>query len=344
MNKKNVTSSKNGTSTLVRARFGPGMLLEHEDLEQLNTYTRDLSRLLFRSFFGCGVVCGLVVSFNEKDNCGKPGITVSAGLALDGSGDPLHVPKAVSLPIEDDCNPIPPTELWVILCGTTKHCAPRTSMCASDEENAPAVCTREQEMFEIRVVSVPPDCACDCDPSHYPVPTGENAGYCWCAEPIPDCYRDHYDGNCGCNSGSSDCGCDCVLLAYLKQEETESGTTWKIDHRVRRFIRPVLMRDPQVTKEAEQLNFRAMQRTNMEIRMEQSLKDSEVEIQQLHGQVSDSVMQAQSLSLELENAKQLIAELQSQNADLELIRLQSAKTPETKSQREGLKKGSKKPE
>jgi hypothetical protein len=50
-----------GTSTLTRATFSPGMLLQHADLEQLNSYTRDLSRLLFKSLFGCGVICGLKV-------------------------------------------------------------------------------------------------------------------------------------------------------------------------------------------------------------------------------------------------------------------------------------------
>src|SRR5437588_12439129 len=86
-----------GLSTLVRAVFGPGMLLQHEDLEQLNIYTRDLSRLLFRSFFGCGVVCGLVVSVDGE--CGKVFVTVRSGLALDCSGDPIYVPKDERFPI-----------------------------------------------------------------------------------------------------------------------------------------------------------------------------------------------------------------------------------------------------
>ena len=51
MNKLTV-EPKGGISTLVRTKFGPGMLLQHEDLEQLNSYTRDLSRLMFRSFLG----------------------------------------------------------------------------------------------------------------------------------------------------------------------------------------------------------------------------------------------------------------------------------------------------
>src|SRR5829696_9134724 len=114
-------ASKKDYSTLVRAKFGPGMLLQHDDLEQLNSYTRDLSRLMFRSFFGCGVVCGLVVAPADKDKCGKLGITVSAGLALNCSGDPVYVPKDVSLAIDENCDSDLPSELWVVLCGTTKH-------------------------------------------------------------------------------------------------------------------------------------------------------------------------------------------------------------------------------
>src|SRR5687767_6061600 len=79
-----------GLSTLVRPRFGPGMLLQHEDLEQLTTYMRDLSRLLFQSFFGCGVVCGLVVKGETK--CERVQVTVSPGVALACSGDPVQVP------------------------------------------------------------------------------------------------------------------------------------------------------------------------------------------------------------------------------------------------------------
>ena len=51
-------SSIKGTSTLVRPKFGPGMLLQADDLDSLTTYTRELNRLMFRSLFGCGVVCG----------------------------------------------------------------------------------------------------------------------------------------------------------------------------------------------------------------------------------------------------------------------------------------------
>ena len=65
----NVCGTGKGLSTLVRPKFGPGMLLQHDDLEQLSAYTREINRLMFRSLFGCGVVCGLVVVPDE--NCGK---------------------------------------------------------------------------------------------------------------------------------------------------------------------------------------------------------------------------------------------------------------------------------
>lgn len=229
----NVTNSVSKPSTLVRARFGPGMLLQHEDLEQLSAYTRDLSRLLFRSFFGCGVVCGLEVK--PEDVCNKPGVTISAGLALDCNGDPIYLPKDQSLEIDGGCMEDIGKELWVILCRTTKCCSPRPSVCPSDDDEAPPVCTRERDFFEIRIVKdPPPKCICSCKPH-------EDSTNDWqCADPQNPCYEKHYAGECGCDLGAEcDCCCDCVVLAYL-----ENNNGWEVDYSYRRFIRPVLMRDP----------------------------------------------------------------------------------------------------
>jgi hypothetical protein len=41
-----------GCSTLVRPKFAAGMLLQHEDLELMTAYTRELHRLVWRSVFG----------------------------------------------------------------------------------------------------------------------------------------------------------------------------------------------------------------------------------------------------------------------------------------------------
>lgn len=250
MNNTNVTlASKTGTSTLVRAKFGPGMLLQHEDLEQLNAYTRDLSRLMFQSLFGCGVICGLVVG--TKEDCGKVNVTVGAGVALACSGDPVYVPKDESFPIDENCDPDIPSPLWVVLCSTVKCCAPRTAICSPDDDDAHAECTRERDGYEIRVTREPPPCVCGCPKSDDPNYRPPDETPCQCVDPQLKCYQDHYAGKCGCNCDEcSDCDCKCILLAKLNKDKVTGN--WEVDHRVRRFIRPVLMRDPQVEIEEEQ--------------------------------------------------------------------------------------------
>lgn len=266
-----------GHSTLVRPRFSPGLLLRDDDLRQGVEYTRDLSRLLFRSLFGCGVVCGLVVE--PRVECGKLIVTVNSGVGLTCLGDPVEVPRPVSVTIDPTCGKAVPDPLWVILCRTEKCCAPRSAVCSCEDDEASTACTREHEGFEIHVVGERMDCACGC-----PEPeltrssaqakkktaskrstarsgtitesssiTGDSTRStdtetCWCADPCSPCYHDHYMGECGCEC----CDCECVVLARLDgvpDAKTGQIAEWKPDHSVRRFVRPVLMRDPQVWKE-----------------------------------------------------------------------------------------------
>ena len=240
-----------GTSTLVRAKFGPGMLLQHDDLEQLTTYTRELNRLMFRSLFGCGVVCGLVVSVEE--NCKKLNVKVQSGLALDCNGNPIYVPKEQPLSVDEQCFPDLTGPLWVVLCGTEKCCAPRTAMCASDEDETPSVCTRERDGFEIRIVRTRPPCTCSCpepDPDRKDRTQDLIEDKCKCVNPEHKCCADHYAGTCGCDCDDCEkCDCDCVLLARLEISVDPKYPGWQANHRVRRFVRPVLMRDPQVERE-----------------------------------------------------------------------------------------------
>lgn len=260
MNKSNTTlASKKGMSTLARAKFAPGMLLQHEDLEQLNYYTRDLSRIMFRSLFGCGVICGLVVKTDP--DCGVK-ITIGAGVALSCSGDPIEVPNDVTVQLNPDCEPNMDGPLWVVLCGTVKCCAPRTSMCETDDDETKSECTREREGYEIQIVSERPACICGCPEPNTVIGNDDPAGAaaagattdgpvdtdCKCANPAAPCYVDHYAGLCGCHCNNcSDCDCKCILLARL-DPEGDTGR-WLTDHSVRRSIRPVLMRDHQVELE-----------------------------------------------------------------------------------------------
>jgi hypothetical protein len=271
-----------GNSSLVRPRFSPGLLLRDDDLKQGVDYTRDLSRLLFRSLIGCGVICGLKVSTDFK--CDKLVVTVAEGVALDCHGDPIHVPQPQPIPIDPSCGEPISSPLWVVIRRIEKCCAPRSAVCSCDDEETPAVCTREREGYEIRVVTQPPECACLCVEAAPPVPapapapvgalalastnptkakqrqaksaavavaeTGEaTPDECWCVDPTLPCYQDHYLGVCGCDC--ADCDCEWVVLAKLNDVSTEKEVIWNAEHKVRRFVRPVLMRDPEAWKEAQ---------------------------------------------------------------------------------------------
>lgn len=292
--KANIVESMKGNSTLVRPRFSPGLLLRDDDLRVGVDYTRDLSRMLFRSLFGCGVVCGLVV--DQKVSCGKLIITVASGVALNCDGDPIHVPQTVTIPIDPSCSDVQiPSKIWITLRLTEKACAPRSAACSCEDDDVTTVCTREQAGFEIRIHGVDPaDCACGCAEQPlqpvasevaYAVPApaaaengnsskkkstatntttanvvadaangGSSSGrgeQSWSVDPCCPCYADHYAGKCDC------CGCDnsAVVLAVLSRidgGDPKDIGQWAVNHSVRRFVRPMLIRDPQVWLEQHQ--------------------------------------------------------------------------------------------
>src|ERR1700754_1738163 len=111
----NATKIFTGNATLVRPRFSPGLLLRDDDLTQGVAYTRDLSRLLFRSLFGCGVICGLKVG-QPTVKCGKLEIAVEAGVALNCCGDPIEVPDGQPpISVDPTCGAPLPGMLWVTI-------------------------------------------------------------------------------------------------------------------------------------------------------------------------------------------------------------------------------------
>src|SRR5438477_12454528 len=95
--------SQDDLSSLQRPRFSPGLLLEDEDLNAGVNYTRDLTRLLFKSLFGCGVICGLQVKARPTCKGSRLEITVPKGLAFDCLGNPLEVPVSQTFEYNPDC-------------------------------------------------------------------------------------------------------------------------------------------------------------------------------------------------------------------------------------------------
>jgi hypothetical protein len=79
-----------------RPRFFAGQLLTEDDLDLLSSYVVEKNRLHNRSFYGEGVVCGLLVTCNP---CGGGKVSVQPGYALDCCGNDIVVPCAQTLDV-----------------------------------------------------------------------------------------------------------------------------------------------------------------------------------------------------------------------------------------------------
>lgn len=253
------------TGEIERPLYAPGLILQDSDLTAAVDYTRDLNRLLFRTLFGCGVVCGLTVSVRE--HCGLI-VTVAPGLALDGCGDPLQLPGPAMVKLEerDGVLVTPDTqgspkqqEFWVVACAKERRCAPRSLVC-DDSLDDIREATRARAATEISIVFAAPECACAYDGTPQGTDdtsgndvsrtnaAGAPAGVVDTQPGTAQSKRESYvarqdDANCpaDCGCGSAcDCGC-CVLLAKAHW----SDGTWVVQHAgVRRFVRPQLIADP----------------------------------------------------------------------------------------------------
>lgn len=238
MNQKSVFGAKKTPSSLVRPQYSPGLLLNDDDLTLAVDYTRSLNRLLFRSLLGSGVVCGFVVK--QATTCGKLQVTVDAGMALDCHGDPLHLASPSTITIDPTCGVELPPTLWVLARRYDKQCAPRGSVCSPDDDDAASAYTRLHDGVEISVMGVLPDGACGCTTAAATAAATEAASLP--SKETDPCYHDHYAGICNVCC-SDDCSCEWLVLARLSNG-ADAG--WKVDHAVRRFIRPALIVDPQV--------------------------------------------------------------------------------------------------
>jgi hypothetical protein len=272
MNTKPIDSVK-GNSSLIRPIFSPGLLLQDSDLTDTVEYMRNMTRLLFRSLFGCGVVCGLKVA--AKEECGKLRIGVAKGVALDCEGNPIEIPSEKAIDVDLTCTITPPKQLWIAVRRLEQACAVREVMCAPEDDETTTTATRSRDGYEIKLFSEQPKCVCGCITTEPPKSgatskccqddtanqgttsqTGnsitspatnqdkENKADLGChgcgGEEIDPCYKAHYEGECECCNGYW------VLVAKVEKKLIKTGEpeTWLADHSVRRFVRPCLVKDP----------------------------------------------------------------------------------------------------
>lgn len=249
-----------GDASLVRPKFSSGLLLQDDDLTHSIDYLRNMTRLLFKSMLGCGVLCGLKVT--ARIVCTDHlQIEVEKGVALDCQGDLIELLNQEFIEYAPSCvNGKPgelPDEVWVVICHKERDCSPRDVLCSSEDGDVAPVYTRTREGYQLKVISGQEKSSgcCECKSTEEnklakatrEAEAAKTQGRCCDYIAIPadplddnDCYAKHYNGDCAC-----DCGCDCITLARidLTNEPDKSGE-FAVDHSVRRFIRPVLMKDP----------------------------------------------------------------------------------------------------
>lgn len=259
-----VLSSAKNTSDIRFPLFSPGQMLQHDDLTALADYTRMLMQLMLKSFFGCGVICGLCVK--AVFHCNKLVVTVEPGVAVDCCGNLVHVTKPVTITIDPDCDLASLQDLkalWVVLREFEKGCAPRPASCPADDEEVKNVCTREACWYEVQVRTTLPDCVCGCierNGTDKPAEGSEASARRARVEgelldAYGDCYAKHEEGVCECEctcAGPCDHDCHCggewIVLARLpvpdaKTFDVGEDIEVEVDHSVRRYVRAQLARD-----------------------------------------------------------------------------------------------------
>ena len=224
---KELTSySKKVRTSISSPVFNDGMVVTAGDLNSAMQYPVALFQTLLRSYFGCGVVCGLKVERYPAKGNGDPGdekwwLTLHPGTALDQNGHPLTICECQKISLKPDpcsCEELPET-----VCIAIRRCVvpeqPRDDSDPCEKPDGSAAAHRRmREYVEIKVFD-PTDCdlphLCKKDPN-------DND------ESVCDCLKD-----CGSHCA---CGESWVVLACVKLDPCD-GITDLEDRR--RWVKPI---------------------------------------------------------------------------------------------------------
>ena len=93
-------------------KFKDGMIVTANDLEAAMRYPVSMFQTVMRSYFGCGVICGLELKLASRaQNHPTFVVCVDRGVALDCYGFPLELCAPVKIDLTPDpCNCDPPPE------------------------------------------------------------------------------------------------------------------------------------------------------------------------------------------------------------------------------------------
>jgi len=211
-----------------RLRYFHGMLLDDKDFQAEQQYHSGKRRLLNRMLHGSGVVCGLDLKGKQDGRW----IEISAGLALDCSGNEIYVPKkqridlASLLPPKDrpksaDCIEVEDDDdtktYYIGIRYEEKPTNPVSVYLPSGScEEKTCENSRYKEGFCIEVV--------DCCPEKYS--PGLFANFCGCEDGDQPDDADHLCGECGdkpdpAQEGAVEEWCKCIRLEEFCESSPE---------------------------------------------------------------------------------------------------------------------------
>jgi hypothetical protein len=134
-------------TTIESVKFRDGMVVTADDLDAAMRYPASLLRTVLRSYFGCGVVCGL--DLRVKQAPGKEPnwvVCVERGVAIDCEGYPVELCAPVELDLSPDacdCDP-PPEEVCIAVRRITSDEAPQDA-CSCDVDGPQFDCRRTRD-------------------------------------------------------------------------------------------------------------------------------------------------------------------------------------------------------
>lgn len=225
---------KTKATSIEGVNFKDGMIVTANDLETAMHYPVLMFQTLVRSYFGCGVVCGIEMTPDPTAGDSTFVLCVGRGVAIDCQGFPIELCGTTKLDLTPDpcsCEP-PPTELCIAIRRTTSDEAP-ADPCRCDTDDPRFQCTRVRDHVILRAF-LPEDlkelagCLCaktdDTDPSAR-LEANEteegSASLCDCLKACPSC-------DC--------CGDSWILLGCVTLDEEGID---EIDLAKRKYVKPV---------------------------------------------------------------------------------------------------------
>ena len=226
---------KRVVTPIERVRFTDGMIVTADDLDTAMHYPTALLKTVLRSYFGCGVVCGLRL---EKDPRAGDGDTyvlcVGAGVAFDCHGYPVELCGGIKLDLTPDPCVVDETpELYIAIRRATVDEAPHDP-CTCDTHDPRFQCSRIRDVVVVKAFAEIDATFCATEES-----TTASAE-CGCGGGTGDggSSQPTIEGLCHCLKACETCDCSAESWIVLgKVTRGDNGIS--VDHSRRRYVKPI---------------------------------------------------------------------------------------------------------